>query len=99
MRHAPVNFLGRNARGLGLKSRKWFQFWAQRLETQTLFWALRFFCFILFYLKVLMWAWFFSLSGGLKWSGANSHIGPDVGLCLKISEGLWCFGLGLMVWG
>ena len=43
-----------------------------------------------------MWAWFFSLSGGLKWSGENSRIGHDVGLSFKISEGLWCFALGLM---
>ena len=69
LRHARVNFLGRNARGLGLKGRKWFQFWALRLETQTQFWAIKVFLFISFYLKVLMWAWFFTLSGGLKWSG------------------------------
>ena len=79
-------FLGRNARGFGIK----------RLEMVSVLGStVCVFCFILF---EVMWAWFFSLCRGLKRSCANSRIriGPDVVLRFKISNGLFCFGLGLM---
>ena len=64
----------------------------QLIDTQAE-WHACVFCFILF---EVMWAWFLSLCRGLKRSCANSRIAPDVVLRFKISNRLFCFGLGLM---